>query len=111
MTEAPKEEQPEQAKESQFFMIEGKLQDAWGRTVDPDADEPIDFNESQYKNMKAPELKAEIKRRQAEGREFDTGQLKTKADAVSALEADDAKRLQEAKDVADDDEDEDENQE
>jgi len=101
MSEAPQEEAKVQ--DSQVFMIEGRLQDAWGRPAD--ADEAVDFRESRYQSMTVPQLKDEVKARQAAGREFDTSAIKTKRDVIAALEADDEAQIQEAKDAGDGDND------
>lgn len=100
MSEAPKEEA--QVQESQVFNMapegeEPDLRDAWGRSADDT--ETVSFEESKYMTMKVDGengLKAELKRRQAEGREFDTSQIKTKRDLVAALEADDRTQAAEA---------------
>jgi hypothetical protein len=85
--------------ESQVFNFaepgqEPDLRDAWGRPAD--ADEAVDFRESEYMGQTVAELKEVLKARQAEGREFDTSSIKTKRDLVAALEADDAKQIEEA---------------
>lgn len=86
--------------ESQVFNFanpgeEPDLRDAWGRPAD--ADEAVDMRESQYMAQTSKELKAELLRREAEeGREFEKGSIKTKRDLVAALEADDAKQIEEA---------------
>lgn len=105
MTETQNEaKEPEpQAKESQVFMIEGELRDAWGRPAD--GDESVDFNAGKYDELKGPQLKEEVKRRQAAGREIDTSGLRTVRDVRAALEADDQKQLEEARQAAEDDED------
>lgn len=102
MTEAPQEAK---VQESQVFNMsevpgEEDLRDAWGRPAE--GDEDVDFA-GRYDSMKGPELKAEVKRRQAEGREFDTAQLKTVRDVRSALEADDEAQAEEARKAAEDD--------
>lgn len=89
--------------ESQVFNFaepgqEPDLRDAWGRSAD--ADEAVEFRQSEYMNMKVNGpggLKEELERREAAGREFDKGSIKTKRDLVAALEADDAKAIEEAK--------------
>jgi hypothetical protein len=90
MSEAPQEET--QVQESKVFNFaepgeEPDLRDAWGRSSEDD--EKMDFEESKYMAMTVPQLKTEIKTRQAAGREFDTPNIKTKRDAVAALVADD----------------------
>lgn len=94
--------------ESQVFNFanpgeEPDLRDAWGRPAD--ADEAVEFRQSQYMNMKVNGpggLKEELERREAAGREFDKGSIKTKRDLVAALEADDAKQIEEAQKADDD---------
>jgi hypothetical protein len=89
--------------ESQVFNFaepgqEPDLRDAWGRPAD--ADEAVEFRESQYMSMKVNGpggLKEELERREALGREFDKASIRTKRDLVAALEADDAKVIEEAK--------------
>lgn len=85
--------------ESQVFNFanpgeEPDLRDAWGRKAD--ADEAVDMRESQYMGQTSTQLKAELLRReQEEGREFDKKSIRTKRDLVAALEADDAKKIEE----------------
>ena len=88
------EEKEPQAQDSQVFMIDGQLQDAWGRPADEA--EAVEFEENVYQNQTVTALKAELRKRRDAGREFDTGQIKTKRDLVAALAADDIAQRQEA---------------
>ena len=105
MTETPKEEAKVQ--ESQVFNMapegeEPDLRDAWGRSTE--GEEAVTFEESKYMAMKVDGeegLKAELKRREEAGRQFDKSQIRTKRDLVAALEADDKAQAAEA--AADDD--------
>ena len=97
MAEEVKEEA--KAQDSQVFNMaapgeEPDLRDAWGRSAD--AQESVNFDESEYAGYKVPELKAELKAREQQGREFDKENIKTKSDLVAALEADDKAQLEEA---------------
>lgn len=99
MSEAPKEEA--QVQDSQVFNMaapgeEEDLRDAWGRPAD--ADEVVDMTESQYsgKAWTVDRLKEELRSREAEGREFDKGSIKTKRDLAAALDADDKAQAAEA---------------
>jgi hypothetical protein len=100
MTQANPEPEA-QVQESKIFNFaepgqEPELRDAWGRNAEED--EAVDLRESEYMGQTAKQLKAELLRREdEEGREFDKGSIKTKRDLVAALEADDAKRIEEAK--------------
>jgi len=108
MTQANPEPEA-QVQESKVFNFaepgqEPDLRDAWGRAAEED--EAVDFRESQYMAMKVNGpggLKEELERREAAGREFDKGSIKTKKDLVAALEADDAKQIEEAKNADDQD--------
>lgn len=75
---------------------DGTFKDAWGNIVEnPDVEgteEVVPEGKVDYSAMTAQELKDEVARRQAEGREFDLSGVKVKADLVSLLEADDAKQ-------------------
>lgn len=70
--------------ESTKFMLGDRLVDAWGRDAEPD-------EEVGYSDWTAKQLMAEIERRNANRDESEHIVLegKKKADAVSALEADD----------------------
>lgn len=95
-------EAPEIPKESQVFMVEGELRDAWGRPAD--ADESVNFDESKYMSYTVADLKVELKTREEAGREFDKSQIKTKRDLVAALEADDREQAEEARKAAEEEE-------
>ena len=73
------------------FMKDGVEVDAWGNTVRrvEDDEAAMALAAKQYRMMTVKELTEEIHRREAEGRVFDRGSIKKKADAVAALEADD----------------------
>ncbi len=84
------------SKDAVFQRADGTLSDPWGNTVEADeisfGDAPEDEEPAapDYSTMTAQELKDEVARRQAEGREFDLSGVKVKADLVALLEADDA---------------------
>ena len=88
-------------KESTIFDFgdEGGLQDAWGRPADPDADQEVSLEMRNYKSMKVEGeggLKEELRDRQENGREIDTSQVRTKADLIAVLQADDRAQAEEA---------------
>lgn len=85
-----------------FLTADGREVDAWGRTIEKQQDDAEWTPEQQaagevdYDSLTADELKAELKRRQDEGRKIDTTQIKKKSDLVDALKADDEARSAEA---------------
>lgn len=75
-----------------FLTADGREIDAWGRSVQREQKQPEAEPQTTgpgYDGMTSDELKAELKRRQDEGRQFDTASIKKKSDLIDALKADD----------------------
>lgn len=74
-----------------MFRVGEKFVDGWGNEI-PDPEE----EGAGYADLKVADLKAILAEREEAGREIDTSEVKTKADLIAVLEADDAAQAEEA---------------
>jgi hypothetical protein len=74
-----------------MFRVGEKFVDGWGNEI-PDPEEAG----GGYADLKVAALKEILAEREAAGREIDTSEVKTKADLIAVLEADDAAQAEEA---------------